>query len=66
MTKRTPIAVTAAALLILAALHLWGPSSVPPGQKALATLSAETFGEFESAFDAGADMPRVLLLLSPT
>jgi hypothetical protein len=35
-------------------------------QQALTKLSASTMGEFEAAFDAGADGPRVILQASPT
>jgi hypothetical protein len=53
-------------LSVLAGFYLWGPSSAPPGQEPLATLSSSNFGDFTEAFDAPADFPRVVLLLSPT
>jgi hypothetical protein len=55
-----------AALLLAAAAYLWGPSSVPPGQPPLLTLTAGNLSEFETAFDADTSVPLVVLLLSPT
>jgi hypothetical protein len=52
-------------VLIVAALYLWGPSSVPRGQERLITLSDANFSEFENAFDADPNVPRLVLLLSP-
>lgn len=66
MKKRAvPLAATAI-LVLLAAVYLWGPSSVPPGQEPLVTLSSANFSEFENAFDRDVDAPRLVLLLSPT
>ncbi len=53
-------------VLIVAALYLWGPSSVPRGQERLIILSDANFSEFENAFDADPNVPRLVLLLSPT
>jgi hypothetical protein len=50
----------------LAAVYLWGPSSVPPGQKPLVVLSTTNFRDFENAFDGDVGTPRLVLLLSPT
>jgi hypothetical protein len=55
-----------AALLLAAVAYLWGPSSVPPGQPPLLTLTSANFSEFETAFEADTSVPRVVLLLSPT
>ena len=67
MTKKRAIVLTAAAALVLLLVaYLWGPSSVPVGQQPLLSLSRANFGEFEKAFDARAEAPRLLLLLSPT
>lgn len=66
MKRRLVLAVAFALLLLLGAAYLWGPSQTPPTQKPLFTLSAANFREFETAFDEGADAPRLLLLLSPT
>jgi len=52
--------------VLLAALYLWGPPSTPPGQRPLLTLSSARVGEFGAAFDAHAEAPRLVLLLSPT
>ena len=66
MKRKAIIAGVAAALLLLVAAYLWGPSSVPQGQPPLLTLTAENFSEFETAFDSDTSVPRVVLLLSPT
>jgi hypothetical protein len=66
MKKRAiPIAVAAVVLLLMIA-YLWGPSSVPPGQEHLVTLSNANLSEFGAAFDADSSEPRMVLLLSPT
>jgi hypothetical protein len=66
MKKRAALLVATAIFVLLAAVYLWGPSSVPPGQEPLVTLTTANFSEFESAFDRDADVPRLVLLLSPT
>jgi len=53
-------------VVLLAAAYLWWPSSVPSGQEPLVTLSNANFTKFEKAFDADSNMPRMVLLLSPT
>jgi hypothetical protein len=64
--KRAIVVTTAAVLVLLAVAYLWGPSSVPAGQEPLLGLTATNFSEFEKAFDSSADVPRLVLLLSPT
>ena len=66
MKRRTIVVGVAAILLLLVAAYFWGPSSVPPGQPQLLTLTTENFHEFESAFDGDISAPRLVLLLSPT
>lgn len=66
MGKRTVFLVAAAIVVLLLAVYLWGPSSVPAGQEPLLTLSSANFSQFENAFDRDADVPRLVLLLSPT
>jgi hypothetical protein len=67
MKKKSAIVVAALALvLLLAVAYVWGPSSTPPGQETLVALSSTNFSEFENAFDADLDAPRLVLLLSPT
>jgi len=56
----------AAGLVLLAVAYLWGPGSAPRGQEPLVTLSAGNLAEFEKAFDSDTDVPRLVLLLSPT
>jgi hypothetical protein len=64
--KRALIIGVIVLALLLAGLYLWGPSSVPRGQQQLVTLSTANFSEFENAFDADPNVPRLVLLLSPT
>ena len=67
MKKRRLIGViVTAVVLLLAAAYLWGPGSAPRGQELVVTLSEGNLGEFEKAFDAEVDVPRLVLLLSPT
>jgi hypothetical protein len=56
----------AAVLVLLTAVYLWRPGLAPPGQDPVVTLSEGNLGEFEKAFDAETDAPRLVLLLSPT
>jgi hypothetical protein len=64
--KRAIVGAAVAVLVLLATARLWGPSSVPAGQEPLVTLFSTNFGDFETAFDGDANVPRLLLLLSPT
>ena len=66
MNRKRAIVLALAAVLVLLVFRLWGPSSVPQGQQPLFVLSPTNFSEFEKAFDASADVPRLVLLLSPT
>ena len=66
MKKRVILVAAVAIVLALAAAYLWGPASVPAGQEPLAVLSNADLREFTSAFDRDADVPRLVLLLSPT
>lgn len=63
--KLIALSVVAVAVL-LGVMYLWGPGTLPRGQQPLVTLSSLNISEFEGAFDADADMPRLVLLLSPT
>jgi len=56
----------AAVLLLLTAAYLRSPGSAPRGQEPVLTLSQTNFKEFEKVFDAEAEVPRLVLLLSPT
>ncbi len=64
--KRLLGVAVAAVFVLLAAVYLWAPGSAPRGQEAVVTISEGDFGEFEKAFEAKADVPRLVLLLSPT
>ncbi|MFZ0635778.1 MAG: hypothetical protein WA755_15095 [Candidatus Acidiferrales bacterium] len=66
MKKRAVGFAALAILVLLAGMYLRGQSRVPPGQEPLVTLSNANFSEFENAFDADSDAPRLVLLLSPT
>lgn len=66
MKKRAFIVAVAAIALLLAGAYFWGPSSVPFGQEPLTVLSPENVSEFTAAFDVSAEVPRMVLLLSPT
>lgn len=54
------------ALLLSGVIYVWGPSSAPRGQDALVALSDGNLNEFKAAFDANSEIPRLVLLLSPT
>ena len=64
--KRAVFLALAAVLVLLAIFYVWGPSSVPAGQEPLLKLSTANLSDFQKAFDAEADGPRIILLLSPT
>jgi hypothetical protein len=70
--RRSVAAVGVAVVLVLLLVVLrfgrtfLGPSTVPAGQRPLASLSGASVGDFGAAFDAGAAAPRLVLLLSPT
>jgi hypothetical protein len=66
MKKRAVIVAIVAAALLLAGVDFWGPSSVPSGQEPLTVLSLANLSDFVAVFDAGSDVPRMVLLLSPT
>jgi hypothetical protein len=66
MKKRAILLAIAAVLVVLGIAYLWGPGSAPPGQPPVLALSGTNFGEFEKAFDGESDVPRMVLLLSPT
>jgi hypothetical protein len=67
MKKKRLIGVSVAAVFVLlAAAYLWGPGSAPYGQAPVVRLSEGKLGEFERAFDAEANVARLVLLLSPT
>lgn len=65
MKRRIVIGVVITVLLATAA-YFWGPGKAPAGQPPLITLSSENQSQFEAAFDADADVPRLVLLVSPT
>lgn len=65
-TKRIVIFAAVVVLILVAAFFLWGPGTVPAGQQPLVTLSSANFTEFENAFNADSQVPRMLFLASPT
>jgi hypothetical protein len=66
MKKKLVVSLATCILLLLAIFYLWGPSAVPAGQEPLRTLSSANFSDFQKWFDAQADVPRIILLVSPT
>jgi hypothetical protein len=66
MKKKLASCLAICVLLLLVIFYLWGPSAVPTGQKPLLTLSGANLSDFQEAFDARADGPRMVLLVSPT
>lgn len=66
MKKRLIIIAIMALILVAAIFYLWAPGSAPPNQKPLLTLSSANLDAFQAAFDADADVTRLVLLLSPT
>ena len=68
MSKRQKVALVLviAALLIAAAWYQFGGHRTAPGQPPLAELDAASIEQLRADFNAAADQPRVILLLSPT
>ncbi len=66
MEKRFSMILVVALVALLAGAYFWGPPTVPNGQQPLLALSNANLSEFERTFDAAADAPRLVLLLSPT
>ena len=66
MNRKWLIVVAFAVVLLYAAWYVWGPAHVPAGQAPLTSLTAANFGQFQNAFDASPDGPRIVLLFSPT
>lgn len=66
MRKRLIAVGVVAAILLLGAAYLWVGSATPQGQDRLATLTPSNITEFEDSFDKSTEVPRLVLLLSPT
>jgi hypothetical protein len=66
MKNRVIALAVAAIVALLVAAYLWGPSAAPPGQEPLTELSSANFDSFQNAFDSDSDVPRLVLLVSPT
>jgi len=64
--KKFIIVGVSAIFLLLAGIYLWRPGAAPPGQPPVVTLTEQNVTEFGKAFDAEADVPRLVFLLSPT
>lgn len=63
--------VLTAAFLLVAGLgygawYAWGPGGPPAGQEAIVEINAQSLEQFRTAFNAAADHPRMIALLSPT
>jgi hypothetical protein len=68
MTKpqKLIVGIVVAAGLIAATWFLLGDHRTAPGQPPLAELTPGSLDELRAEFNAAADRPRVILLLSPT
>ena len=68
MTKRRKIALVAVivALLLAAAWYQFGGHRTAPGQPPLAELNGGSLEQLREDFNATADQPRMIVLLSPT
>lgn len=68
MTKRRRFALIAVivALLLAAAWYQFGGHRTAPGQRPLAELNAASLEQLRADFNAAADQPRMIVLLSPT
>lgn len=66
MKKKLIVAAIVVIVAVLGAFYLWAPGKVPADQQPLITLSSSNIGQFGSAFDDRTDIPRVILLFSPT
>ena len=66
MKRRYAIGAVLLALLVAAALYLYGGGQAPPGQPPLRNIAAEDVVDIKNEFNAAKDEVRVLLLLSPT
>lgn len=68
MAKRRKLALVAviAAVLLAAAWYQFGGRRTAPGQPPLAELNAGSLEQLRADFNAAADQPRMILLLSPT
>jgi len=64
--KRFIFVFKAAVLVLLGILCLCGSSLAPAGSGSLITLSGANFRQFETAFDNDVQVPRLVLLVSPT
>lgn len=66
MKKKLIVAAVAVMVVVLGTVYLWMPGKVPADQQSLVTLSSSNIGQFESNFDSGTNVPRLILLFSPT
>lgn len=64
--KRRVVIWVVVVVLLVAAIYFWGPGSVPAGQPALISLSSQNQSQFQAAFNVNTDVPRLVLLVSPT
>ena len=66
--KRTTLIIVSLVALTAAAVawDLWGPVATPVGQPPLAEIGEQTLDQLRAEFNAAADRPRIVALLSPT
>ena len=67
MKRTVLILVLIAALGVVGAgWYYWGPVAVPQGQPPLVYITPQTLEQLRADFNAAADHPRIVALLSPT
>jgi hypothetical protein len=66
MKKKLIISAAITVVVVLVAFYVWVPGSAPQGQPPLVKLTPGSLSQFASAFDTYSNLPRVVLLLSPT
>jgi hypothetical protein len=66
MKARSVVGAVLTALLIAAAMYLYGGSQTPAGQPPLRNVTAENVADIRNEFNAANGDVRVLLLMSPT
>ena len=64
--RKITLVVVIVALLLAAAWYQFGGHRTAPGQPPLAELNVGSLEQLRADFNAAADQPRMILLLSPT
>lgn len=69
MKVKKSIAIAALAVALAAGgagWYYWGPVAMPVGQPPLLEITPQTIEQVRADFNAAADRPRIVALLSPT